>query len=484
MSYHVLIVDDDPFQCKTIQLTIKKFLKFKTSTMTNPKEAVDFILSEKGDEIDMVILDLSMPEMSGIEVLEKIHDVKPNLPVIINTAYGDINKAVEAVQKGAVDFIEKQDGVERMKLSIENVRKLSTLKKQVDNLERFSNNNHHFDDIIGKSKSLEKTIAIAQKASGSDIAVLLHGESGVGKELFARAIHSKSTRNNKPFIAVNCSAIPENLVESVLFGHVKGAFTGAVNKSIGKFREANGGTIFLDEIAELPLETQSKLLRTLQSFEVEPVGSAKSFDINVRVISATNKNLEEAVEAGLFREDLFYRINALEIVIPPLRKRKEDIELLVSHFVEKICIKESIPIFDFDDELISLLEDYRWPGNVRQLENTVYKAIVLNENTTLGINDFESILRALNFGSDTSVKPIQSSNSGFFNREKGSFKTINEYEKDIIENALEFYNWNISKVSKILDIGRSTLYRKMKEYGIEEHSTIEDISSFRKKKQS
>lgn len=476
MSYHVLVVDDDSFQCKTIQLTIEKFLRFRVSTLTSPMEAVDLLLSERGNDIDMVILDLSMPDMDGLEVLDKVHPQRPDLPIIINTAYGDITKAVKAVQKGAVDFIEKQDGPERMKLSIENVRKISNLKKQVDSLDRFSKNIYSFNDIVGHSKTLKRTINTADKASRSNIPVLLRGESGVGKELFARAIHSNSIRNEKPFVAVNCSAIPENLVESVLFGHEKGAFTGAIERSIGKFREANGGTIFLDEIGELSLDTQAKLLRVLQNFEIEPIGAGKSFDVNVRIISATNKNLEKAVEAGLFREDLFYRINVLGINIPPLRDRKDDIKLLVNYFIEKICARESLPVFDFTDDVISLLEEYRWPGNVRQLENTIYKAIVLNEGNILGVEDFDSILRAMNLNSPLLTEGL---NLGCFNPERGKFKTINEYEKDIIENALEFYNWNISRVSKILDIGRSTLYRKMKEYGIEESSNVEDFSAFK-----
>lgn len=483
MPYHVLVIDDDPFQCKTIQLTIEKFLGFDVSTITNPKKAVDLVLSEEGNDIDMVILDLSMPEMDGLQVLESIHGNRPNLPVIINTAYGDIGKAVEAVKKGAVDFIEKQDGPERMKLSIENVRKMSTLEKQLDNLERFSKNMYDFEDIIGDSKPIQKTINTAKKASSSNIPVLFQGESGVGKELFARAIHSGSSRNQKPFVAVNCSAIPENLVESVLFGHEKGAFTGAVSSSLGKFREANGGTIFLDEIGELPLETQSKLLRVLQEFEVEPVGSSKTHDINVRIISATNKNLEKAVEAGIFREDLFYRINVLNINIPPLRERKEDIKPLVKHLIEKICIKESLPVYDCTDELVSLLEQYRWPGNIRQLENAIYRAVVLNDGSKLDIEDFESVLKAMNLNSGNNT-PKAINEPGHFSTERNSFKTISEYESDIINNALEFYNWNISKVSKILNIGRSTLYRKMKEYGIEERSTVESLDVYRKRKSS
>jgi len=482
MNYKVLVIDDDPFQCKTIQLAIEKLLRFDVTTLTSGLEAINFLLSEKGNEIDLVILDLSMPEVDGIAVLEKVCPQRPDLPIIINTAYGDAKKAVVAIKKGAIDFIEKQDGPERLKVSIENVRLISGLSKQVKKLDKYQNNKYGFSDIIGNSLAITKTINSASKAALSNIPILIQGESGVGKELFARAIHNASSRTMKPMIAVNCGAIPENLVESVLFGHEKGSFTGAIEKSLGKFREADGGTIFLDEIGELPAEAQIKLLRVLQSFEVEPVGAGKPIDVNVRVISATNKNLEKAVIEGKFREDLFYRLNVFQIEVPPLRQRKDDIPLLLKHLVEKICLKECRKIIGVDEILSDLMKDYWWPGNIRQLENVIYRAIILSDGDRLTIDDFENILTSIGIGNTKATSAAPDAVS-YANQLEAKFKTISQHEKDIILKALEYYNHNISKVSKVLDIGRSTLYRKMKEYNIEIRGSVEEFEEFKKSKE-
>ncbi|MDX1949642.1 MAG: sigma-54 dependent transcriptional regulator [Rickettsiales bacterium] len=491
MSYHILVVDDDPFQLKTIQLTIQKILNYKVTAVNSGEEAIDLLLSPKGAEINLVILDMQMPKgLSGFDVLDKICPIKPDLPIIMNTAHADVSKAVEALKKGAIDFLDKKDGPERMKVSIENVRLLSGLNKQVKKLTSFANNKFDFTDIIGDSRAIKKAINVAYKACGSNIPVLISGENGCGKELFARAIHSNSLRKNAPFIAVNCAAIPQNLIESTLFGHEKGSFTGAIDKNAGKFREADGGTIFLDEIGELSLEAQSKLLRVLQNFEIEPVGANSPIKVDVRVISATNKNLEEEVREGRFREDLLYRINVYPVQVPALRERREDIPLLLKHFIDKICTKENRKILDCDAKLVDVLSEYWWPGNIRQFENAIFRAIILSDGNRLKIEDFETILSAI---SNNYVKNSSSNNSiannnpqqeiseivGTLSNGSGKFKSMIEYEKDIIEQVLHFYNNNISKVSKVLGIGRSTLYRKMKEYGLDE-GIIEEISEFRK----
>lgn len=484
MNFHVLVVDDDPFQCKTIQLNIEKLFKFDVTTLTSGRDAIDLLLSEKGDTVDLLILDLSMPDVDGLEVLEKVQNQRPELPIIINTAYGDVKKAVSFLKRGVVDFIEKQDGPERLKVSIENVRLIAGLSKQNKKLESFSYNKFGFKDLVGKSPALNKCINAAKKASISNIPVLIRGESGVGKELFARAIHSNSMRNNKSFVAVNCGAIPMNLAESVLFGHERGAFTGAVERAVGKFREADGGTIFLDEVGELPMESQTKLLRVLQNFEIEPVGSPKAIDVNVRIISATNKNLEKAVADGKFREDLFYRLNVFQIEVPTLRSRKDDIPDLVEHFIQNICIKENRKIIDIDTDLANLLKEYWWPGNIRQLENTVYRAIVLSNGERLSMHDFENILSAIGKFPMESHNHNTPNNIGYINQAELKFKTISQHEKDIIQKALEFYNHNISRVSKVLDIGRSTLYRKMKEYNIDVKGSVEELEEFKKTKEA
>ncbi len=483
MYYNVLVIDDDPFQCKTTQLAIEKLFHYNVTGITSGKEAIEFLLSEKGNKINLVILDLSMPEVDGLEVLDKVCAARPDLPIIINTAYGDVKKAVEAIRLGAVDFIEKQDGPERLKVSIDNVRLMAGLRKEIKKLNSFNNNRYSFEDIIGTSPAIQKTVNQAKKSAKSNIAVMITGDSGVGKELFARSIHCNSSRANKPFVAVNCGAIPHNLAESILFGHEKGSFTGATEKSLGKFREAHGGTIFLDEVGELPLETQVKLLRVLQNFEVEPVGAAKEIDVDVRIISATNKDLERAVAEGRFREDLYYRLNVFNVDVPSLKQRKDDIPSLLQHFVEKICLREKKKIMQLENELVSMLREYHWPGNVRQLENAIYRAIVLSNGDKLSMYDFENILSAISKGTgEDSImqKQIRPDNIAFANAKEAKFKTIAQHERDIIVNALEFYNYNISKVSKVLDIGRSTLYRKMKEYNIEMQGTIEEIEDFKK----
>ncbi len=478
MNYHILVVDNDPFQCKTIKLAIEKLLRFEVTTTTSGREAAEILLSPAGNAIDLVILDLSMPDMDGMDVLDKVCPQRPDLPVIINTAYGDVKKAVEALQKGAVDFIEKKDGPERLKVSIENVRLMANLRKEVNKLAGFANNVFDFSDIIGHSSALNRAINAAKKGANSAIPILLQGESGVGKELFARAIHHNSPRAEKPFISLNCGAIPTNLAESVLFGHEKGSFTGAIEKTLGRFREANGGTLFLDEVGELPPEIQVKLLRALQNLEIEPVGAGRPVDVNVRIISATNKNLEKAVAEGRFREDLFYRLNVFHIEVPPLRQRREDVGVLVNHFIRRICMKEKKKIMDVDDSLLKILTEYSWPGNIRQLENAVYRAVVLCSGDRLTMHDFDNILAAISANRPEDV--YAPDNVGYSSNSEPRFKTIAQHERDIIQKALDYYNYNISKVSKVLEIGRSTLYRKMKEYNIEMRGSVEDIEEFKK----
>jgi DNA-binding NtrC family response regulator len=480
MVFHVLVVDDDPFQCKTAQLTIEKFLRYKVTTVGGGREAIDYLMGDEGRDINLVLLDLSMPEVDGMEVLRKVHPARPDLPIVIHTAHGDIKKAVDAIKLGAVDFVEKQDGPERMKLSLENVRLMNTLNREIKKVQKISNFKFEFDDVVGISNEIKRVIKLAQKGALSNIPVLIEGESGVGKELFAKAIHSASMRDGKNYVSINCAAIPKDLVESVLFGHEKGSFTGAIEKTIGKFREADGGTLFLDEVGELPLEAQSKLLRVLQNFEVEPVGSAKTYDVNVRIISATNKDLREAVQLGHFREDLYYRLNVFPVIIPPLRARKIDIPVLLEHFVEKICAREAKTIMSTDDKLKEMLCGYSWPGNVRQLENSIYRAIIMSEGDTLHIADFDDVQRAIDLEkgkkADESLAKV---GINFTQRNSKGFKSLADYEHEIISTALEFHNWHISKVSKELGIGRSTLYRKMKEYGIEDKGTVEDLEEFR-----
>jgi DNA-binding NtrC family response regulator len=361
---------------------------------------------------------------------------------------------------------------------------MSKLQGQLSRMQRNIEGEVAFSDIIGNSKVIQKTKELALKAGQSNIPILIKGDSGVGKELFARAVHGASARNGKPFVAVNCGAIPENLVESVLFGHERGAFTGAVEKTKGKFREAEGGTLFLDEIGELRADIQVKILRAIQEREVEPVGSSKTVKVNVRLVSATNRNLTEEVSIGNFREDLYYRINVFPFTIPPLRDRQEDIIDLLDHFTTQINTQESKQITGLTNDLKNLLSQYAWPGNVRQLENAVYRAVVMCDENILDIEDFAHIISAIyesneELINDDILESLNKNQRGYF---KGliqhtqlnlldadnEFKRIHVLEAEIIKSALDFYEWRISKVARKLGIGRSTLYRKMHEYDLKE----------------
>jgi len=465
MPYHILIVDNDPLQCRTLELAVHKMYGYRTTSLNGGQVAIDFLKSPKGRDVDLMILDLSMPEIDGMMVLQEVKPFLPDLPIIIYTSHGDIQKAVDALAKGALDFVEKKDDPERIRVSIENALKIKKLNHEVKRLERVNNGSTSFNDIIGDSPAIKNAKMMAEKSAESNIPVLLLGESGVGKELFAKSIHGASTRVDKPFIAVNCGAIPVNLVESTLFGHVKGAFTGAISDAKGKFREANGGTLFLDEVGELPLDIQVKLLRALQQKEVEPVGSAAPMKIDVRIISATNRDLKDEVANGNFREDLFYRLNVFPITIPPLNKRDGDIEQITNHFCKTISLHENKDVKGVTKEAKILLEKYPWPGNIRQLENVIYRAIVLSNNEILNEDDFSQIMN----GNGNGANNHKNHNNGkciSIIDESGKFKTLSNIEYEAITAALEYHNWHISEVSRQLDVGRSTLYRKMEEMGI------------------
>lgn len=464
MSIKLLIVDDDPIQHELLTAIIETSMGYETVCVSGGLEAVDYLLSDKGSDISVMLLDIVMPDMDGIGVIAKIRPVRPELGIIMITSQNDMGLAVKTIKMGADDFVLKQEKPERLITSIENVLGRRRLSDEVSRLERTAHGQVTFADIIGQStKSIRDAIATAQKAASSDIPVLLSGESGVGKELFARAIHGCSKRVENPFVAVNCGAIPENLVESTLFGHEKGSFTGASYKNLGKFREADGGTLFLDEIGELRPDIQVKLLRALQNGEIEPIGG-KTTSVNVRVISATHRDLKKEMETGRFREDLFYRLKVLPIKIPSLRDRINDIDALINHFFVKICSRENKKLHGITDDAIKILKSYNWPGNIRQLENSIFRAVVVSESDFLTPADFIH----LNSGEapSTSAESGQINNGLLLVDQSGQFKNIHVIEGEIIRAALEFYNWRISEVARRIGLGRSTLYRKMSELGI------------------
>ncbi|MEM6780999.1 MAG: sigma-54 dependent transcriptional regulator [Pseudomonadota bacterium] len=457
MSQTVLIVDDDASIRKTLGMLLVKRMEFKVIEAEDGRDCLSILETDKNDKIKLIILDLNMPVLSGMETLETLHEKHPSIPVIMLTASKEVEDAVQAMKLGAMDFMTKPVQPERMIVSVQNALKMNALSREVTRLKKQTDGQMTFKDLIGHDNGLKDVIQVGTKAAASNIPVLISGETGVGKEVFARAIHGESERAGAPFIAVNCGAIPEKLVESTLFGHEKGAFTGAVTKAAGKFREADGGTIFLDEVGELPLDAQVKLLRVLQQKEVEPVGAGQSVPVDVRVVSATNRNLEHEIEKGNFREDLYFRLNVLPIELPPLCNRKDDILPLAYHFIERFAASENRMLKDLTDEAEKGLKCHSWPGNVRELENTIHRAMVLSENINLDTDDLIFTSSRTTGGESVFMSQGTVSIIGH----DGSVKSIADLEKEIITFAIEHHNNNVTRADAELGIGKSTIYRKI-----------------------
>jgi DNA-binding NtrC family response regulator len=453
--------------------------------------ALDLLFSPKGQHVSLILLDLMMPDVDGIEVLTKLRAANQEMPVIVLTAKGGIDSAVEAMRAGANDFLVKPASPERIKVSIGNALKLGVLSGEVTRLKKKQQNRLAFDDLIAKSPAMRQVIRLGTRAAQSNIPILIEGESGVGKELVARAIQGGSERAGKPFVTVNCAAIPENLIESILFGHEKGSFTGATDKHLGKFLEADGGTLFLDEIGELKLDMQVKLLRALQEGEIDPIGGKRPVKVDVRIISATNRDLNELTRDGRFREDLYYRLNVFPVFVPPLRDRREDVPALAQYFLTRFAAEENKQVAGFSPEVLELLDSYSWPGNVRQLENTVFRAVVLCDADTLDVIDFPQIAGAMGLTprerrpiSGAAIAPaVTNSKQGpavqgeawspyvlFAVDSAGHMRKLEEIEAEIIRMAIARYDGRMSEVARRLAIGRSTLYRKLKELGLEQEA--------------
>src|ERR1041385_4627588 len=384
MAQTILVVDDDPVQRRLLEAAITRS-GMQVVTSPGGGLALELINGPRGEQIALMLLDLVMPDMGGLEVLARLRQTNPDLPVIVLTAKGGIDSAVEAMRAGASDFLVKPASPERIAISIRNQLKIGTLSGEVTRLKKKTENRLTFDDLVAQSNEMKQVFRLGRRAAQSNIPILIEGESGAGKELIARAIQGSSERAGKPFVTVNCGAIPENLIESILFGHEKGSFTGATEKHLGKFQEADGGTLFLDEIGELRLDMQVKLLRALQEGEVDPVGSKRPVKVDVRIISATNRDLADLTREGRFREDLYYRLNVFPVFISPLRARSEVIPELAQYFFTRVAAKENKPVSGFTREALDLLQDYAWPGNVRQLENTIFRAVVLCDTDRLDV---------------------------------------------------------------------------------------------------
>jgi DNA-binding NtrC family response regulator len=489
MAATILIADDDAVQRRLVENMVQK-CGYETCVVDSGDAAIALLTAPDARAIDAVVLDLVMPGLDGMGVLAKIREAGLNIPVIVQTAHGGIDNVVSAMRAGAQDFVVKPVGVERLQVSLRNALNASALKGELQRIRHSREGRLTFADVVTRSEAMAGVLRIAQKAAASTIPVLVEGESGVGKELFARAIHGSGERKSKPFVAVNCGAIPDNLVESILFGHEKGAFTGATERHMGKFVEASGGTLFLDEVSELPLTAQVKLLRALQEGAVEAVGGRKPVKVDVRIISATNRKLLDRVKGGQFREDLFYRLHVLPLTIPPLRMRREDIPHLLRHFLARFCAEENRPIAGISGEAMALLSQLEWPGNIRQLENAVYRAVVMSESDQLGVADFpqaaaqslavpeghpprgepliigpdsHSTVPAMVSGNEIPIAPLPAAGMLPMLSASGEMRPLEELETEIIRFAISHYRGQMSEVARRLKIGRSTLYRKLDE---------------------
>src|SRR3978361_1894933 len=390
MAATILIADDDAVQRRLVENMVQK-CGYEPLVVDSGDAAVALLTAPDAQAIDAVVLDLVMPGLDGLGVLAKIREAGLTVPVLVQTAHRGIDTVCWAMRAGAQDFVVKPVGFERLQVSLRNALNTQALKGELQRIRHSREGRLTFADVITRSETMAGVLRTAQKAASSGIPVLIEGESGVGKELFARAIHGSGERKSKPFVAVNCGAIPDNLVESILFGHEKGAFTGATERHMGKFVEASGGTLFLDEVSELPLAAQVKLLRALQEGMVEAVGGRKPVKVDVRIISATNRKLLDHVKAGKFREDLFYRLHVLPLTVPPLRMRREDIPHLLRHFLARFCAEENRAITGISGEAMAHLSQLEWPGNIRQLENAVYRAVVMSDGDQLGLADFPQV---------------------------------------------------------------------------------------------
>ncbi len=492
MTATILIVDDDPVQRRLLEAMVRRF-GYETEVLDGGAAALSRLDAPDGRTIDLLIVDLMMPDVDGLKVLAHLRERKIGVPAIVQTAHGTIDTVIAAMRAGAVDFVVKPVGAERLSVSIKNALRFDALEDEVRRMTRRAAGSLTFKDIVTRSEEMARALRLAERAAKSTIPVLLEGESGVGKELLARAIGGSSDRRGKPFVPVNCGALPENLVESILFGHEKGAFTGATEKHAGKFVEANGGTLFLDEIGELPLDAQVKLLRALQEGEVDPVGGKRSVKVDIRLVSATNQNLIEQVRRGLFREDLFYRLNVFPITLPPLRGRRVDVPDLARRFAARFAAEEGKKITGITPEAISLLSRYDWPGNVRQLENAMFRAVVLADGGDLTIAEFPQIAAQVE-GFEVRVPPLPSTVMPPVEREvvrvevrdpnvmplldeTGNVRRLEAMEAEVIRFALAHYRGQMSEMARKLGIGRSTLYRKMKDFGLQSDDDDADVAA-------
>jgi two-component system nitrogen regulation response regulator NtrX len=469
MKAHILVIDDEA----AIRDSLRMILEYEDYQFVGAASGQEGIALVQRDRPDLVLLDIKMPGMDGLEVLRKLHALDETLPIVMISGHGTTATAVEAIRSGATDFLDKPLSSERVIVTLQNALRQSELRSENRELKLAMESKY---EIVGQSPGLRTVLDAVKRAAPTNATVLLLGESGVGKELVARTIHRNSPRAGQRFVQVNCAAIPEELIESELFGHEKGSFTGATEKQIGKFEQADRGTIFLDEIGDMSQKTQAKVLRVLQEQEVERLGSARTIKVDVRVIAATNKNLEEAIQRGEFREDLYFRLNVIPIVVPPLRERREDIPQLVQHFAKLTSDEHNLRPKRFDAAAMEALQRYRWRGNIRELRNTSERLMIMSPADVIRLDDLPTEVRSGNGGArppagDT-APPAATAPGAAPPPPPAGAGTLREF-KDAAERAylvqkLRENNWNISKTAEVIDTPRSNLYKKLEQYGIKQ----------------
>jgi DNA-binding NtrC family response regulator len=456
---HVLVVDDE----ELYRQALRRILKRVGHSVTTARDSTEALAIVSDEKVDLVLADIQMPGISGLELVRQIHEIHPDLPCIVITGYGTPENSVEALRAGAFWYLEKpfeQGHLDVVRALVEHAIELGRLKSENRLLHKQLHSKYGFENIIGNSPALRDALDIVDKVADADSTVLVTGESGTGKELFARAIHYNSRRADQTLVAVNCGAIPEELLESELFGHVKGAFTNATSNREGRFLLANRGTIFLDEIGDMSPNLQVKLLRVLQEKTFEPVGSSKTLKADVRIIAATNQNLEEAIREKRFREDLFFRLNVIPIEVPPLRQRLEDIPILAEHFLEKLCRDRGRGHAGFSLEALDLLCSYPWPGNVRELENLVERVIITSSgDAEISPSDLP---RQFHEAPSVTLSTPRVPATGLSFRD-----VVDDFEADLIRQALEQTQWNKNRAARLLGLNRTTLLEKIKKKGLE-----------------
>jgi two-component system, NtrC family, nitrogen regulation response regulator NtrX len=456
-KFRILVIDDEA----AIRDSLKMTLEYEGYEFLGAATGQEGIALVERESPDLVLLDVKMPGMDGLEVLDRLRAINDALPVVVVSGHGTISTAVEATKKGAFDFIEKPFASDRVLVSLRNALAQRQLRDENRSLKKAVEVRHQ---MIGESGALKQVMAAVARAAPTNATVLITGESGVGKELVARTIYRNSLRSRERFIQVNCAAIPEELIESELFGHEKGSFTGATEKQVGKFEQADKGTIFLDEVGDMSAKTQAKVLRVLQEGEVERLGSARTIKVDVRVIAATNKNLEEEIDKGRFREDLYFRLAVIPIFVPPLRERPGDVAPLVRHYIEQFSRENNTRPKRITQAALDALQRHRWKGNIRELRNTVERLIIMTAGDTIDISDLPDVLRSPGAALSRAGGDSESAKAGTLREFKDSS------ERAYLVSKLRENGWNISKTAEVIDTPRSNLYKKLEQYQISQET--------------